>query len=423
MEGDRGFSVRIRRTEKRRDEADTGLPGVACSRRDRDGIELSRPVETPEGFLKFEGYIAKPGILTYARNGGTRELVRPETLHDPASLDTLKLKPVVLEHPIEGGQHVDVTPDNYQRHSVGTVGETWEVMPDGRVKFGFLVTARKAIDAIKRHGVRQLSPGYDLRFVSRPGEDPVFGRYDGEQLSRVYNHLALTLKARGGDDIGFRADSVRALPSLSLGGLTVHPLIAILLAAGVDRGALNEAQSRYDSLPDDKKPEKRADALADEIGDLKKKLDDEKARADGLAARLTDDALVAAFDQRLDLLDLAREARVDSAGLDKLGNDALARKVATALDPKLAADASDADVAATIRAEKRRFDSQRGGRRDSRRADDRGRRDSERAYEAAQVSGTAPERKRRDGRGEPEPEKRVDSHAAFLNRVAKARGE
>lgn len=397
---------------KRRDEASEGIPpGVAASRRDR-AINLSPPVETAEGFLRFEGFIAKPGGLTYAnRGGGSRvELVRPETLHDPSSLSTLALKPVVLEHPIEGGRQVDVTPENYQRHAVGTVGESWEVMPDGRVKFGFMVTAKKAIDAIRRHGVRQLSPGYDLLYVAKPGVDKVFGRFDGEQRNRVYNHLALTLRARGGDDIGFRADSQipRALPrSLSLGGIPVHPLFAILAAMSVDPTIIDSARQRYDALPAESQPEKRADALDAQVETLKADLAAEKKRADDAVALTTDDAMLAAFERRDSLLGLARAHRIDAAdvGLVGLGNDALAKKLALAIDDGLTDESSAADVDATLRHAMKRADGEKG------------RADSSRAYDTAKVSDKPPERTRRDGDGE----KRVDSSASFFDRIAKAR--
>lgn len=165
---------------------------------------LAEPELTAQGYLLCEARAAKPGVLVYYKADGTlsRELLLPEELHKPGSLMTLARSPVTLEHPEE-----DVTPDNVGRYGVGDVdGEVSISSPGGYAKVRFAVRRSDALQAVN-NGKRQVSPGYKCRLEQTPGTHPVYGEYDAIQRDRIYNHIAICDKARGGADIHLRADS------------------------------------------------------------------------------------------------------------------------------------------------------------------------------------------------------------------------
>lgn len=168
------------------------------------GDMLAEPELTPQGYLLCEARVAKPGVLVYRKADGTtsRELLLPEELHKAGSLMTLARSPVTLEHPEE-----DVTPDNVGRYGVGDVdGEVSISSPGGYAKVRMAVRRSDALQAIS-NGKRDVSPGYDCRLEQTPGTHPIYGEYDAIQRDRIYNHVAICDRARGGADIHLRADS------------------------------------------------------------------------------------------------------------------------------------------------------------------------------------------------------------------------
>lgn len=169
---------------------------------------LRKPEWTSEGYLKTEAFLARPGIYLYREDGReVREFVPPEVLHSDESLGSLALKAITLEHP--PSMLDSSTTADYQ---IGAVGERIDVHPDGRVRASILVTDENALEEARGWQEQDLvlgtSPGYRVRVDTTPGEDPTYGRYDRKQISRTYNHLALTTTPRGGDGVHFRMDGV-----------------------------------------------------------------------------------------------------------------------------------------------------------------------------------------------------------------------
>ena len=211
--------------------ADRGETITVERRCDRGDLAPLR--RTDEGYLIVEGYVAKPGILVYIDPDGrkVRELVTAENLHKADSLETLKRKPVTLQHPRK-----DVDPRTVKQFRVGSLGEAITVSDDGRIKVSFTVERSDAIAAVE-DGTHELSPGYRVDVLVMPGVHETFGAYDAIQLSRRYNHVAIVDRARGGPSIKLRADSGYRLPATKTkpNGEPMRHFLALMIDAGRSR--------------------------------------------------------------------------------------------------------------------------------------------------------------------------------------------
>jgi len=168
-------------------------------------IPKGRMLKTDQGFLEGKAPVAKTGVLTYVMNDGSllKELVTEEALFNVDSMNSLKMKPVTNNHPLEG----EVDSSNADFRQVGSTGETVE--KEGEFLMTTLVvTNGDSLEDIEM-GRQQLSPGYDVELLFSPG---VFKgeQFDAVQITRTYNHLAIVDSARGGNDIRLRLDSVGA---------------------------------------------------------------------------------------------------------------------------------------------------------------------------------------------------------------------
>jgi uncharacterized protein len=154
-----------------------------------------------EGFYVGSAPVAKVGIMSYMMNDGSvfRELIPGEVLFDKDSMVTLKLKPITDSHPLE--KVVNVNNASYRQ--VGYIGETVE-REDNFLCCNMVITDANCIKKIDE-GKQELSPGYTTEVVMQPGtfENE---HYDGIQVSRKYNHLAVVDRARGGADIKMNLD-------------------------------------------------------------------------------------------------------------------------------------------------------------------------------------------------------------------------
>jgi transcriptional regulator with XRE-family HTH domain len=201
-------------------------------RYDRAGPLMS-PTLRADGSLLMTGRAARPGVLIYRNRDGTtrRELVLAEDLHRPAALGTLGRAPVTLEHPVQDGLPVEVTPHNVQEFGVGDVDGEVHVEQDGFVTVRLAVRRHDAIDAINA-GKHELSPGYKVRVEETAGIHPQHGPFDAIQRDRRYNHLAVVDRARGGASVRLRTDGaayqVRQDSSSPQEG-SVNPLLLALL--------------------------------------------------------------------------------------------------------------------------------------------------------------------------------------------------
>lgn len=285
---------------------------------------------TNEGFLKGRAIVTSIGVFSYKRADGTiqRELRLPEEVFSPSTLNSMKLKPVTLNHPTEL-----VTSDNADKLQVGSLGDNpswtkewhdrnWEEVTDGiNCAIDMIITNKDAVDAVL-NGKQSLSMGYtcDLE-MAQPGSTWCGVEYDFIQRNIRYNHCAIVDSARAGDNakIELRVDSEDAVLEdimvTKIDGGTKMSLKKIKLD-GIEYEA---EESVIKALNAEKA---RADAAENDACETKKSMD--KKVAD-MEKKVTE------FEKRISEL----EAERDSAKEKKDAAEAELKKVkADAADPK-----------------------------------------------------------------------------------------
>ena len=302
-----------------------------------DNIDNSQWMTTPferttEGFLRGRAIVTSIGVFTYKRKDGTiqRELRLPEEVFSFETLNSMKLKPVTLNHPTEL-----VTQDNADKLQVGSLGDNpswtkewehrnWEEVTDGiNCAIDMIITKKDAIDAVL-NGKQSLSMGYtcDLE-MAEPGATWCGVEYDFIQRKIRYNHCAIVDSARAGDNakIELRADSEDAvledmvtkidggtsmLKKINLDGIDYEAEAEVIKA-------LNTAKAEAEAVKNDacetKKTmdkkvadmEKKVTELEKRISEVEAERDTAKDKADGLEKEL----------------DEAKKANLDSSRLDE----------------------------------------------------------------------------------------------------------
>lgn len=334
-------------------EPPKGLDGLVYR---QDRATLRPPKIQPDGSIRVDAQIAAPGVYVYA--GGRRELVTAEVLSDPAALETLKLRPVTLEHPDPALYPRMVTPDNVAALSVGSTGEDVALF-DGAPRFSAVVNRRDALDWIRSRRESgqpiEVSPGYFCSCDETPGVHPEFGAYDAIQVRRVYNHLALTEAARGGGDCRARLDS---------NGAPMNDLIEALVKAGYSRADALQIAAKLDGVSGEQvlarltldaksyeDMEKEKTRLESELAQVKKdmaKLKEDMAEEDPKA----DSAKLLVAVEEINGL-RAKAAQYDSLKAEdvaKLDAAGLRAAIAGAAEIKLPDGLSDTDRAIYLRA-------------------------------------------------------------------------
>lgn len=234
------------------------------------GVGKTRAL-TPEGFLLCsEVPIARSGWLYYAEgevpleadsysrmirvNREKAELKKPETIASFLG------KPVVDNHPDE-----DVTPDNWEKYSVGTTlnvrYKDSEDEPDvGLLLADLLIMDADAIRAVQQ-GKREVSCGYDADY-----EQDGVGL--GLQTNIIGNHVALVDRGRCGPrcSIGDHAPKEKLMAKKTPSGTRRVTLAAHIRQAfrDAEAAALEEMTGLGDGPEDE-----QSDALSDEGGDDK----------------------------------------------------------------------------------------------------------------------------------------------------------
>ena len=322
-----------------------------------DNIDNSQWMTTPfertnEGFLKGRAIVTSIGVFSYKRADGTiqRELRLPEEVFSPLTLNSMKLKPVTLNHPIEL-----VTSDNADKLQVGSLGDNpswtkewhdrnWEEVTDGiNCAIDMIVTKKDAVDAVL-NGKQSLSMGYtcDLE-MAQPGSTWCGVEYDFIQRNIRYNHCAIVDSARAGDNakIELRADSEDAvledimvtkidggtkmsLKKIKLDGIEYEAEESVIKALNAEKAradaAENDACETKKSM--DKKVadfEKKVTEFEKRISELEAERDSAKEKKDAAEAELAKikaDAadpthLDAAVKAKIELLHNAEKAKVE----------------------------------------------------------------------------------------------------------------
>lgn len=261
---------------------------------------------TNEGFLRGRAIVTSIGVFTYKRKDGTvqRELRLPEEVFAFDTLNSMKLKPVTLNHPNEL-----VTSENADRLQVGSLGdnptsttqwhdEPWDKVTDGiNCAIDMVITKKDAIDAVL-NGKQALSMGYtcDLE-AAQPGAAWCGIEYDFIQRNIRYNHCAIVDAARAGDNakIELRADSEDAvledmvfykktdggtqmLKKINLDGIDYEAEAEVIKA--LQRADEKAKKTEEDACEQKKAMDKKVADLEDKEKELEKRISELEAERD-----------------------------------------------------------------------------------------------------------------------------------------------
>lgn len=322
------------------------MPEITKEIRRFDNIDHSEWMTTPferttEGFLKGRAIVTCCGVFTYKRADGTlqRELRLPEEVFAPATLESLKLKPVTLNHPTEL-----VTPENADMLQVGSLGDNpsstnqeynwngeptdWKKLTDGlNVAVDMIITKKDAIDAVI-NGKQGLSMGYTCDIeMAEPGSTWCGVEYDYIQRNIKYNHCAIVDAGRAGDNakIELRVDSADAvledklvtkdggtkmLKKINLDGIDYEAEESVIKALNTEKKRADDAVAELSKFKEDSAKElsvmtaerdtqkERADKAEEDLA---------KAKAEALDSTKLDEAVNA----RIELYKNAEKAGVE----------------------------------------------------------------------------------------------------------------
>lgn len=260
---------------------------------------------TAEGFLKGRAIVTSIGVFTYKRADGTiqRELRLPEEVFAYDTLNSMKLKPVTLNHPTEL-----VTTDNAKELQAGSLGDNpsrttqWHDTPYDEITDGIncaidmVITRKDAVDAVL-NGKQALSMGYtcDLE-MAQPGSTWCGVEYDFIQRNIRYNHCAIVDAARAGDNakIELRVDSEDAvlenmvtkidggtkmeLKKINLDGIEYQAEESVIKALKAAEERADKAEK--DACGKEKAMDKKVADLEDKEKELEKRISELEAERD-----------------------------------------------------------------------------------------------------------------------------------------------
>lgn len=326
------------------------MPNKITETRRFDNIDRSEWMTTPferttEGFLKGRAIVTCCGVFTYVRADGTiqRELRLPEEVFNPATLNSLKLKPVTLNHPAEM-----VTPDNADELQVGSLGDNpswttqetqwngehrnWTELTDGiNVAVDMVITKKDAIEAIL-NGKQGLSMGYTCDIeMAEPGATWAGVEYDYVQRNIRYNHCAIVDAGRAGDNakIELRVDSqdavledklvtkidggTKMLKKINLDGIEYEAEESVLKALNAQKTRADNAEAELAKYKEDSA--KELSVMTAERDTQKERADKAEEEVTALKAEKMDQSkLDEAVKAKMELLKNAEKAGVELKG-------------------------------------------------------------------------------------------------------------
>ena len=153
-----------------------------------------KPHKTPEGYIIDTPIIARTGIQMYLRDGKPVAEYRPaEEVFAPESLASFIGRPLTVDHPA-----LLVRSTNVRSVNVGTIiGKPWRDGPNLRATV--VVHDQRAIDMIEKGLKTELSVGYTVETVAKPGVTPEGVKYDAIQRNIRCNHLSIVTRGRAGN--------------------------------------------------------------------------------------------------------------------------------------------------------------------------------------------------------------------------------
>lgn len=156
--------------------------------------------KTGEGYLDAVApRVARTGIQIYRASeigmvgdAAVRVFRDESDVFNFEALESFDGIPVTLGHPPE---LVDAS--NVEKYGVGHARQ--DVLRDGQhLRIGLRVESQRAVDAVEKLGVRDLSVGYTCLIDATPGTTPDGQPYDARQTNIRANHIAIVPKGRAG---------------------------------------------------------------------------------------------------------------------------------------------------------------------------------------------------------------------------------
>lgn len=185
------------------------------------GTQDKREIDN-NGFVEvFDNPISCVGIYQYINTPGAPEqgkvyrvLRSEDELSRQETLDSLRLMPIVDDHPIEPGMLGDnrnaINPERKGIH--GVVGEK-VYFKDGTIYGNLKIHSSSLLDKIDVQGKRELSAGYWAEYDYTPG---IWNgqEYDAIQRNITFNHIALVDSGRMGSSVSVQ-DTNQQITNLS----------------------------------------------------------------------------------------------------------------------------------------------------------------------------------------------------------------
>ena len=241
-----------------------------------DSIRLDRNDSTyftDEGYLVDHPILTSCGIFEYTNPDGSirRELRLPEYVFDEKSLKTYRGKPIIITH--EAGV---VDKNNVDKEQIGTIlSDGYQDGEDVRAEIIIHDT-----DAMDKCGLKELSLGYNLDLVEKPGVwkgEP----YDAIQTNIVINHLALVVSARAGERARLNIDGSDE-PTLKGGKLKMAKTTTIVHTDGcMSPEELQKAIDAYKARKAERTATSGEAETAKDVEETPAPVTEEKPKADG----------------------------------------------------------------------------------------------------------------------------------------------
>ena len=281
---------------------------------------------TPQGGIRVEARILRPGVLRYQSPRGERVEYRPpdETFTD-AVLSGLKDAPVTDEHPdtpVSSTSHRDVARGHVSSETVRVDGQY--VVAD------LVINDDEMISRIASRESVEVSMGYEVDFDATPGKAPDGTRYDGVQRGIAPNHVAIVPKGRSGPDVRLRLDAQGDEVCAISAGMKFERIAGALYE--IDSDAWRQARQRADA---------EEAVAASETDELRAQLETVTAERDAALARLAELEEKFAQDEVDELMAEAKEDEVVVPEDERKDAAAIRRRLLTARAPELRIDGRD----------------------------------------------------------------------------------
>lgn len=307
--------------------------------------------KTSEGYLKGRAVITSTGIFEYLRGDGVvvKELRLPEEVFNPSFLESLKMQPVTMGHPV-----VKVTSENIKEVQIGTLGSSPSNPKDGTsdnyfLSMDMIIHDANAIRLIE-NGTRSLSVGYSCELEKAEINARWCGqKYDYIQKNLKANHLSIVEQGRQGDQAVIKLDDADAIlvsdEKENKTDIVKEEIMAEEKKAdtsevkdavkeAITEVRVDELQAKIDALTTEKTTlEAERDTLKDKVDSLEKKVGELEAAKMDVDGKKTD------IKRLIKLIDSARLAEVEVT--DAMSEIDIQKAVIVKIFPKANLDGKD----------------------------------------------------------------------------------